>query len=944
MAFSEIMHNTIRTLFTGILLLPVLNSAAQIDYEQPAPIDPDIRTGRLDNGLTYFIRHNKEPEKRASFYIIQNAGAILENDDQDGLAHFLEHMAFNGTQHFPGKTLISSLEKHGVAFGYNINAYTGFDETVYNISDVPVDKPGLVDTCLLILHDWSDFITLSGEEIDLERGVIAEEWRTSKNAARRMLFEIIPVVLKGSKYAQRDIIGELDIIRNFDHDNLRRFYHDWYRTDLQAIAVVGDINVDEIEASVIEIFSKIPPVSNPLPRIIEEVPWHKETFFVLAKDREASQTSVSVVSLHNATPPEKKNLGYIREQHLITLMNSMLNARIAELLQKSNPPFISGSISFGSYYSRANDAFSISAVARKNEEAEALRSIYAEAERARQSGFTKAELERAKASWLASVENMFLQKDKIDNDTYISGIQNYFLTGEPLTSIDFDYGFLKQVIDGITPADVSAKLREVMTDENRTIIIQGLDGDDIIHLTEQEALEIINSIKNSELEPYPDETTEGSLIEEDLPGSEIIKSRYLTGLDAVEWTLSNNVKVVFRKADYEKDNVMLTAFSFGGISRVRDDQVLAASILPQVISMYGCGSYDNITLQKMLAGKKASVSVSLAETTESVIGSSTPKDFETMMQLLYLRLAKPRFDSMAHNAIIARFEALLANMEKDPNKLKRDSISLIATGYHPRTRLLTKESVSGVSVDDIRTIYRDRFSNADEFVFFIVGNVEKETVMPMVVKYIGSLPISGRKETWINRKIEQPQGKIIREIEVPLAVPKSTVYLSFEKDLNYNPRNYLGLAVVEGILDLVYTEKVREDEGGTYGVGVMLSARERPARKAEGVITFDCDPARAEELKAIIYNEINDLIKDGPGNENLSKTVNNILKNREESKLHNAYWMNALTRYYSNGINIDDPDNYENILKSFKVKNIRKISRRMFRKADIVDLVFTPAE
>jgi len=707
---------------------------------------------------------------------------------------------------------------------------------------------------------------------------------------------------------------------------------------------VGDVDIDEVEKSITELFSKIPAVSEPLPRLEEKVPWHKETYFVLTTDREAPQTSVSVVTLHDAVLPEDKNLGYIRDQHVISLINSMLNTRISELLQKGNPPFVSGSISYGRFYSRSNDAFLISANAVKNEEAIALEAIYAEAERARRHGFGKEELDRAKASRLSSFENIFRQKDKIDNDTFIQGIQDYYLTGEPLTSIDFDYEFLKQIIDGITHEEATARLRQMMINENRTIIIQGLEGDDIIHLTEQQAVGIINEIENSPLDPYEDQNVEESLINEQLSGSKIIRGIPVTDLGAVEWTLLNNARVVYRKADHEKDNILLTAFSFGGISRVSNEDVLAAAILPRVVTMYGAGDFDNITLQKMLAGKKAAVSVSLTETTEIISGSSTPGDFETMMQLLYLRFARPRFDAEAHNAITGRLAALVENMEKDPDKIKSDSISLITTGYHPRTPVYTKENIAKISVDDIERIYNDRFNSADEFIFFIVGNIEKEEVIPLVEEYIGSLPVRSREETWTDRKIGQPDGKVYREIKFPLTIPKATVYLAFEKDFSYEPCNYLGLEVIQGILDIVYNEKVREDESGTYGVGVMLSARKIPSETGEGVITFDCDPARAEELKSIIYREIDNLIKRGPDEENLRKAVNNLLKTREENKLHNSYWMNTLTRYYSYGINGDDPDNFENILKSYTAKDIKKIAGKMFRKADITDLVFKPAE
>ncbi len=927
-----------------VSFLPALRTNAQDDLKIQAPIDPEIRMGKLSNGLTYFIRRNMEPEKRASFYIIQNVGAILEDDDQDGLAHFLEHMAFNGTRHFPGNSLIHSLERHGVAFGRNINAYTSFDETVYNLSDVPVEAPGLIDTCLLILHDWSDFIQLDEKEIDLERGVIEEEYRTSLSAWRRMLFQFIPVVLKGSKYAERNILGDLDVIKNFQYNTLRRFYDDWYRTDLQAIAVVGDINVDEVESKITELFSKIPAELNPPVRTIEAVPPHKETYFVLATDKEASETSVDIISLRKSVPPAEKNLSYIRNNHVIYLMNSMINTRINELLQQGNAPFISGSVSYGGYYSRGYDAFSISANARRNEEDLALEGIYTEAERARRFGFSKNELERAKARMLSNYENTWKQKDKINNDMYVAGIQEFFLNGEPLTSIDFDYEFLKKVIEGISTEEVSEKFKELMSEENRTIVVQGLEGEGITHLTEDKALEIIGRVKNSELPAYEDSELGESLISGELKGSKIVSKKELPQFNAVEWTLGNNVKVIYRKADYEKDNVLLSAFSFGGISKLETDLVMPAYLFSPVTPMYGAGDYDNITLQKMLSGKKASVNLSLTETTEGIAGSSTPDDFETMMQLLYLRFANPRFDSVAHNAIIGRFAAQYANMDKDPDKIKGDSISMITTGYNPRTPLINKESISGVAIDEIKKIHADRYANADEFYFFIVGNIEQEKVIPVVEKYIGSLPSTGRKEDFIDRKIEQPEGKITKKIAFPLTIPKATVFLSFEQEMKYKPENYLGLAVIEGILDIIYVETVRETEGGSYSVSVNLSSRKRPSETGEGYIMFDCDPAKADELKGIIYRELDNIIKKGPSQTNLDKAVTNMLKTREENKVHNSYWLSIISNYYSTGINSEDPDNYENILKAFSVKDIRKIAGKMFKKADVVDLVFTPAQ
>jgi zinc protease len=424
-----------------------------------------------------------------------------------------------------------------------------------------------------------------------------------------------------------------------------------------------------------------------------------------------------------------------------------------------------------------------------------------------------------------------------------------------------------------------------------------------------------------------------------------VKTLKLPQFNAVEWTIANNAKVIFRRADYEKDNVLLSAFSFGGISRIDDNSlVLPANLISTIVPMYGAGDFDNVTLQKMLAGKKAGVSIGLGETAETISGSSTPKDFETMMQLLYLRMAQPRFDSTAHEAVINRLTAMIGNMEKDPDKVKNDSIALITTNHNPRTPVLTSRNVSAIKMDEMKKIYTDRFNAADEFTFFIVGNIDEDTVKSMAQKYIGSIPAKGRKESWVDRKIRQPEGKVNRDIILPLAIPKATVFISFSNEMKYTPENYLGLEIINGILDIVYVETVREDEGGTYGVGVSLSAQKRPEELGEGMISFDCDPARAKDLKAIIYREIDKLVADGPDQQKLDKAINNILKNREESKLHNSYWLGILSGYYSYGINSDDPSNFENILQSFTAKDIRNIARKMFRKADVTDIVFEPGQ
>ena len=909
------------------------------------PVDPEIRMGKLDNGMSYYIRQNHEPEKRASFYIIQNVGALLENDNQNGLAHFLEHMAFNGTEHFPtrDKGIISTLEKHGVAFGYNINAYTAFNETVYNLSDVPVDHPGLIDTCLLILNDWSNYLLLTEEEIDAERGVITEEWRTRRTAQFRLNWQFIPVLLEESKYAERDIIGDLDIIRNFEYNTLRDFYHRWYRTDLQSIAVVGDFDPVVMEKKVIELFSQIPAVTDPPVRPFFEVPEHDDMRYVLATDREASQHSADLYIKHRAIDPANKNQDYLREQYIRTLFNSMMSERIDELLQKGVPPFIIGSISYNSFI-RGYDVFSIGASFRQGEGEKAFRAIYVEAERVRRYGFTEGELERAKSKMLSNWENYYREKDKIDNDSYAGSIQQHFLINEPLPSVDYEYNKVKEIVPGISLDEVSSRAKKWMTAKNRVLVVQGPEGDSIDYLTENQALGIIENIEKEDLSAYDDTGSAESLINNALPGSAVSNTRTLPEFDAVEWTLGNGARVIYRRADYEKDNVSVNAFSFGGTSLVEDSYIPEASLLSTLAAMYGAGEFDNITLQKMLSGKKVSLSVSLSEVTENISGTSTPKDFETLMQLLYLRFEKPRFDREAHDALTARFKALLETMNNNPQKIMQDSLTRIMSNYHPRARILNEEYINDIAFEKIRELYLERFRDADDYTFFIVGNVGEDTAKIMAEKYIGSLSSYPGSDKWIDRGIRQPEGTVEKIIEMPLAVPKATIVISFSTDMEFNPYNRQAARAINGILDIIFTEKIREEEGGTYGVSAAISLQQFPVQKANTIISFDCDPERAAELKSIVYHEIQQLIENGPEQEYLDKAVNNILKNREESQQHNSYWMSVLYTYYLSGINYNDPANYEEILKGFTPEDIKEAARAFFKDADVVDIIFKPEE
>jgi len=931
----------IKSVFILLFAFTSLFGLSQNNSNIELPVDPNFRVGKLANGFTYYIRHNEEPKERASFYIIQNVGSLLENDDQNGLAHFLEHMAFNGTTHFPGKGIINTLEKHGVSFGRNINAYTNVGETVYNLSDIPVKHEGLIDTCLLVLNDWADFLTLAEKEIDAERGVITEEWRTGNNAGRRMMKQYFPVLFQGSKYAVRDVIGDMDVIKNFKYETLRNFYHDWYRTDLQAIAIVGDIDVDAVEQKVKALFSKLEAVQNPPKRESFEVPMNKEPLFVLATDKEADSYGVSVYFKHQAAPASEKNQNYLRSQYVNGIFNMMIRDRITELMQKGVSPFINGRISYGGFVP-GYEAFTISATAKPDQEDVALKAIYSEAQRIYKHGFTQSELDRAKTNVLTSAENRFKQRNKINNDEYARNCKDSYIENEPLTSSEFDWDFVQKVLPTITLNEVSAKAKQWITPENRVIIVTGPDKPEAKHLSKEQALTILAEVENSTLQPYTEQVVSADLVGKELPGGKIVKTKQLPEFNAVEWTLSNQSKVVFRKADFDKDKVDLIAKSNGGSSKVDTDNLASALVLTQFMGSFGVGNYDAISLKKALTGKKAGISIGLSDLNESLNGSCTPKDFETMMQLLYLQFEKPRFDKEVYESMMGRIRASIVNSANNPQKIMGDSLSLIMTNYNPRTKLMTPAFLDELSMEKMKAIYSDRYADAGDFTFFIVGNIDEASVKPMVEKYIGSLTNLPRKETWIDRKVEGPKGKTVREIELPLEIKKATVIVNFDAKIKYSQEQNLTLSVLRDILSLRYTEEIREKEGGTYGVSVSASSSKFPTQEKSLSLNFDTDPDKAQHLKSILYREINKIAEQGPTTEELSKAVKNLLKNREQSKTNNNYWMQALNSYYTYAVNTTKPENYESILEKMTTSQVQKLTKTLVSKADVVDLIFKP--
>jgi zinc protease len=632
-----------------------------------------------------------------------------------------------------------------------------------------------------------------------------------------------------------------------------------------------------------------------------------------------------------------------RERYIHNLFNSMMGQRMQELVQKGDPPFIVGVINYGDF-ERGYEALSAITMPKPNLEDVGFAALMTELERVKRYGFTQGELDRAKAEILAQWEKYYKERDKISNEEHINSYIDNFLDGDAYPSTEFGYQAVQAILPTITLSDFMQRLSQWVTDKNQVLVVQGPEGDGVEHLSEAASLAIMEQVAVADLEPYLDEELAESLVSGELAPAAVVSEKNLEVLDAVEWTLENGARVIFRQAAYEKDQVQIRAYSKGGSSLYGDEDVPTTDMLTSLIQMYGVGDFDAMGLQKMLTGKNISLQLSLRNLSEGLNGTASPKDMEAMMQLIYLHFNQPRFDKEAHDAIIARYMAFVENMNNNPQKVMGDSLNLIATNYHPRTRVLDQEFLQDVNYERIEAVYRERFADASDFFFIIVGNMEAEEVKLLAQKYIGAIGDLDRTETWIDRQVYEPEGVVEKTIPLALETPKANVNIMINQELEYNPYNQMVLRVIEGILDLRYVESIREEEGGTYGVRIRTSISKWPLEKASMQINFDCDPDRAEDLKEKVFAELDKLATEGPSDKDLSKTTENILKGRQESKEHNSYYLTTLLNYYLYDINFDDPANYEDIVKSLTTEDVLKVMQSFYDNPNIIDVVFVPME
>ncbi|MGL4519668.1 MAG: M16 family metallopeptidase [Phocaeicola sp.] len=871
----------------------------------PTPVDGNVRIGVLENGMTYYIRRNQLPENRADFYIAQKVGSIQEEDNQRGLAHFLEHMCFNGTKNFPGKTLIEYLESIGVKFGANLNAYTSIEETVYNISNVPVVRDGIVDSCLLILHDWADGLTLDKAEVDAERNVIHEEWRTRTGAMMRMYETALPEIYQGGRYGYRLPIGTMDVVLNFPHQALRDYYEKWYRPDNQGLVIVGDIDVDQVEQKIKTLFSKIemPKTATPLEKY--EVADNKELVVSISKDKEQTTSLIYHFYKHEAFPKEAKgSMEYLVVSYMKEMLANMLNARLAELRQSPTPPFLGAQTTDGNFMlSGAKGAFAGMAYSKEDGIETALAALTREIERVHRHGFTATEYARAKADYLSNLESAYNEREKNQNESYALEYVRHFIDNEPIPGIENEYAIMNQIVPNIPVEAINSLIPGLLNEENQVVAIFCPEKEGMVYPTKEGIANVIKNVKAEEITAYVDNVSDEPLIAVAPTAGKIVKTEE-GAFGSTLLTLSNGVRVVIKTTDFKADEINMVAFSPGGSSLFPDSEIININAMNEVVRLGGLGNFSTIELDKVLAGKKAGVAAVVNENSEGLRGGCAPKDLETLMQLTYLNFTAPRVDQDAFTSYKNRTKASLANQESNPRIAMVDSLYSAMYSGHPRVLRMKADLVDKVDYAKIMEMYKDRFSDASDFTFVFVGNITATEAAPLIETYLGSLPATNRKESFRDTGMDMRKGNYKNIFNKEQETPKASIMVIRSGKVDYTPENRVLMNMVSQVLNLVYTESVREKEGGTYGVNVRGSVSKYP--KEEGVlqISFDTNPEKREHLTNVVIRELAQFAEEGPSAENLQKVKEFMLKQYNENLKENSYWVNILDRYYWEGLDL----------------------------------------
>ncbi len=927
-----------KQLFFVIALWASVSLIAQTEI----PMDSAIRYGKLDNGLTYYIRHNEEPAERADFYIVQNVGAILEEDNQNGLAHFLEHMAFNGTKNFPGKTIIDYMETIGVKFGANLNAYTSLDETVYLLKNIPTVRQSIVDSTIWILHDWSGFISLDDDEIDKERGVILEEWRTRGTADRRIWKESNRLKYPGSQYAKRDVIGDTAIINNFKYDELRAYYHKWYRPDQQALIIVGDINVDAVEATIKRLFADIPKLINPAKRIIYDIPDNTEPIVAIVTDSEAKYAIIEVNYKHRPVPDSIRITTKGYDKDLVnSLISSMLSDRFDYLLMDKNCPFVQAVGYYGDI-TRSCDAFQVAVVAKEGKGKMSFEALLKEVERVKRYGFTQPEFDRAKVKLLASFEKSYNERNKQKNASLVQEYIRNFLEAEPIPGIEWEYEYAQKALSGIIDLNmVNQTVQSYITSNNVIVSISAPEKMKQTLPSETEVRSMLTASTQNIIDTYSEKKVEKPLLSKKIKAGKVVKEYPYILKGTTEWVLDNGIRVLIKPTDFKNDEVLFFAFSEGGISLVdKIDDLPSAMLTDEFIARNGVGNLSYLELNRILAGKIVSISTNIGTYEESMKGGSSVKDLETLFQLIYLKFTAPRKDNKAFLVFKQSLQTMYANKQTDPNAAFNDTISAIMSNYSPRNVIMNLATLEKVTQNKVYKTYKERFKNPADFTFVFIGNINPDSMKPLVENYLGGMKTTVERESWRDNNVRIPSGKIKKEFEQPMQVEKTSVYIVNSGNMIYDWKNKITLSMLSDILDIRYTESIRENEGGSYGVRTSSNVTNRPQEQAALTIRFDTDPQKGERLIAIAQKELENIRENGPRNEDLEKVKQNLLKKYKEDQKENTWWRSAIFAYERDGFNLSTQ--YESIVNEITADDIKQILQALMVQNNSIEFIMNP--
>lgn len=933
-----------KKIYSLIILLCVLsiNVQAQLEYQadEKIPVDDKIVQGKLSNGLKYYILKNQKPANRAELRLVLNAGSLMEDADQQGLAHFVEHMAFNGTKNFKKQELISYLESVGTKFGAHLNAYTSFDETVYMLQ-IPTDDQEVYQKSFQILEDWSHNLAFENKEIDKERGVVIEEWRLGLGADDRMNEKIYPVIFKDSRYAERLPIGKKEILEEFDYETLKRFYKDWYRPDLMAVVVVGDVDIEATEQLIKKHFDGLQNPANPRPRQVYDIPKQKGLRVVVATDKEAWNANLNINYYHDKK--FIKTQKDLRDAFIRRLATSMVSNRLSDYTTSANPAFSYAWSYYGGYL-RTKESYTLAAYFNATQMEMALRTLLIENKRAYEHGFVDTELDRVKKSLLKNYENSFKEKDKTKSRSLIRYLVSHFLEGDIIPSNEYSYEFAKTVMQSITKAEVEQAFKKLITNDDLTIVVQSpLSNKDNL-LSEQKIKDIYAEIKKQKVEPYKDIVVDKPLISHEIKDGLLIRSTQLLDIDAVELTFSNGATVVYKQTDHNDNQIRFGAISKGGYSTLAEGETEIPSVVnaAEAVSSCGLGKFTPTELQKKLSGKSVYIEPYISMYSEGVYGATTTDDLETAMQLMYLRFTSPRPDHEAFKAFISKSKTFIQNDENNPNMAFYNKVRELSYNGSEWKKLITSEDYDELSISKCMETYIKRFSNADNFTFYFVGSLDPDVFTKYATKYIGSLPGKLRTaDTYVDMKIA-PKPGVNEEIVYKGSEPKSSVLLRYCGKYNKEEVNSIATDALQKALSIQLRNSLREDEGGVYGVNVYITLSKIPTNQYIINISYGCAPENVEKLRKVTDKVIKKLIKKGPTEEDLQKFKETAKRDRELNEETNNFWVSVIKNQYYKDDKFVKYDDFIKKVDALTIKDVQAAAKLLFNQKQKFIVILKP--